>query len=47
MIYLTAGVIDGYEDADVDMETAIIKVKNIIFKWQYKYFDKSHFRKTN
>ncbi|KAG4080220.1 hypothetical protein HA402_008291 [Bradysia odoriphaga] len=26
MIYLTAGIIDGYENADVDMESAIIKV---------------------
>lgn len=26
MIYLTAGLIDGYENADVDMESAIIKV---------------------
>lgn len=30
MIYLTAGIIDGYENADVDMETAIIKVRQTL-----------------
>lgn len=44
MIYLTAGIIDGYENADVDLETAIIKVcqyvgRNIELRGRTNFMD--------